>query len=119
MTLNQCTKQELIFIINRMAMRHVFGEEQRQSEIKKCLNDVEYRRVQKLLNEADNWNKIAADCRRKYCDILKQYEGKRIIDIPVDVIKKAEELLKDAQRADKKWDECMRKVDEYEHCKSN
>lgn len=111
MTLNQCTKEELIFIINRVVGRHCFSEEQRQSEIDRHLSDVVYQRQQKLLKEADNWNKIAADCRRQYLDVLAPYDGKKFIDIPIDVIQKANSLLKDAQYADRKWDECIRKVD--------
>ena len=111
MTLNQCTKEELIFIINRAVGRHCFSEEQRQAEIDRYLSDVVYQRQQKILQDAKHWCEIATDCRRQYLDILALYEGKKLIDIPIDVVKKAEMLVKDAQYADRKWEECMRKVD--------
>ena len=111
MTLKQCTKEELIFIINRIAGRHCFTEEQRRSEIDRHLCDVVYQRQQKILGEAENWNRISADCRRKYLELLASFDGKKLIDVPIDVIKKADSLMKDAQYADRKWDECMKKVD--------
>lgn len=111
MTLNQCTKEELIFIINSMARRNCFSQEQIQITIDRHLSDVVYQRQRKLLTEADNWNKIAADCRQQYLNILAPYDGKKLIDVPMDIIKKADALLKDAQYADRKWDECIRKVD--------
>ena len=112
MTLNQCTKEELIFIIKAMARRHCFTEEQVQVEIDSRLSDVVYQRQLKLLKEAENWNKISADCRQKYLELLAQYDGRKLLDIPGDIIKEANSLLKDAQYADKKWEECMKKVDE-------
>lgn len=111
MTLNQCTKEELIFIINRMARRHCYTDQQMKCEIDRHLSDVVYRRQETMLKEAENWCKISHDCRLKYIDVLAPYDGKKLIDIPVDVIKEAEMFLKDAQYADKKWEECMRKVD--------
>lgn len=113
MTLNQCTKEELINIIKREIGKHCFSEEQRQAEISCLLSDIKLQRVQKILKEADNWNTIAADNRQKYYDLLIEYEGKKLIDVPTDIIKQAETALKDAHFADKKWHECMRKVDSY------
>ena len=109
MTLNQCTKEELIFIIKRMAFRSYF--KRAEEEIEYLLSEVKYERQKKLLKEAENWNTISADCRNKYLEILKPYEGKRVIDVPLEVVKEAEKVLKDAQFADKKWDECMKKLD--------
>ena len=111
MTLNQCTKEELIFIINKMALRHCFTKEQRQAEIDRQLSDVVYQRQQKLLEVADSWSKISTDNRQKYLEIIVPYEGRKLLDIPIDIIKQAESFLKAAQYADKKWDECMKKVD--------
>lgn len=111
MTLNQCTKEELIFIINRLLLHHVFGEEQRQLEIEFRLSEVKFQRQQKLLKEADNWNVIATEKRKEYIALLNPYGGKKLIDVPVDVLKKADQILKEAKLADKKFDECMRKVE--------
>ena len=88
MTLNQCTKEELLFIIKRMAFRSYFKRD--QEEIKYLLSEVIYERQKKLLKEADNWNTISTDCRNKYIEILKPYEGKRVIDIPIEAVKEAE-----------------------------
>lgn len=111
MTLEQCTKEELIFIINKLAGYGSFNEDQKQNKIGRHLADIEFMRAQKTLNEAENWATIAADNRRQYVKLLEPYEGIKLTDIPIEVIKKAESFIKDAQYADKKWDECMRKVD--------
>lgn len=106
MTLEQCTREEFIYIINSMAARN-YGD-QKQSVIQDFILDVEFKRTLKILAEADNWQKIAADCRRKYCEFIAKYKGKPANEVPLE---KAIELLKDAQRADEKWEQCMRKVD--------
>ena len=94
-----------------MARRNCFSEEERQSVIDRHRSDVVYQRQQKLLGEANRWGQISSDNRLKYLAVLAPYDGKKLIDIPRDVIEKAESFLKAAQYADRKWDECMRKVD--------
>ena len=111
MTLEQCTKKELIEIIRRCVGKHCYTQEQMQSEIRSLLSGVELRRKQSILKEAENWSEIAHTNRMKYCELLKPYDGMKLIDIPSDVIYEADRLLKDAQYADRKWDELMRKAD--------
>ena len=50
MTLNQCTKEELIFIIKRMAFRSYF--KRAEEEIEYLISEVKYERQKKLLKEA-------------------------------------------------------------------
>ena len=106
MTLNECTKEQLLYIIKRLTWYNDF-------ELQRILCDLEYKRVEKKLAEADNWGKIADDCRRKYIEILKKHEGLRLIDVPIEDIKEMERCLKDAKKADEKYDKLMKEVDAY------
>lgn len=111
MTLQDCTKEELIFIINHILDRHFFNCD-RQPVVDACLNKVKHQRTLKLLADADRWNRMAADSRRKYIDLLKKYGGEPCVTIPTEVLKRINTHLADARYADRKWDECMRKVDQ-------
>ena len=110
MTLKECTKEELLFIIERFK-NYAFS--QGDYWLHRCLHDLEYERVRKKLTEAEQWSQVADSCRQKYVAILKKYEGKRLIDIPISEIKEAEQCLIAAEKADKKYDELMKEVDAY------
>ena len=99
MRLEDCTKAELIKIIDSF-VRNDFNGKYRLS---RCLSNIKYDRERKKINEAENWGKIAEDARNQYCDFLKKYEGYKLVDIPLDEVLKAEELLKTAEQADKKF----------------
>lgn len=100
MTLKDCTKEELIYIINYLSN---YGLMNTDFYIERALNEVEYKRERKKLDKADEWAKIAHDARMKYCDLLEQYEGVPILDIPREIIKEAQQLIKTAQDADEKY----------------
>lgn len=108
MTINDCTKEELKIIIKRLTFFQ--GDKYRLNTI---LNEIEYGRVQKKLNEAERWSEVADSCRQKYVEFLKKHEGKKLIDIPVNEIKEAEQCLKDAEKADKEYNRLMKEVDAY------
>ena len=40
-------------------------------------------------------------------ELLKPYEGKKITDIPLDILKKADSALKRSRKADEKWIKLM------------
>lgn len=103
MTLNDCTKAELIFVIERLQLWN-----QSQTHFVQCaLNDVEEQRDKKKLEEAEKLSAYACKRRQEYIDLLAPYEGKRLIDIPDSVIKKADAAMKEAQKADSKWNKIM------------
>ena len=49
----------------------------------------------------------AAEKRMAYCELMKPYEGKRLVDIPQETIEKASRLLEEAEEAARKWDRMM------------
>lgn len=108
MTLDECTKDELKIIIKRLTFFQ--GDKYRLNTI---LNEIEYGRVKKKLNEAKRWEQVANDCRQRYVEFLKKHEGKKLIDIPIDEIKKADRYLIEAGKADKEYDKLIKEVDNY------
>ena len=104
MTLKECTKEELIYIINRLTDRPFEGN---GYYVKRILIDIECKRELKKIEEAGKWAEISNDARTKYCEFLKKYEGVRPLDVPLNEINKAAELLKTAEKADKKYNKLM------------
>lgn len=108
MKLEECTKEELIFIIKRMSYFDDF-------HLNSALNDLEYKRVQRKLEEAERQASISEKYRFRYLEIAKKYAGKnmKIYDVPIEDLNEMDECLKLAQIADKKHDKLMKEVDAY------
>ena len=102
MTLQQCTKADLLWVIDR-ACKHNLSD----WAIKAALSDLALEKIRKSADEADRLRKFAYGKRMEYCDLLKPYEGRLIKDIPLDVLKKAKAALDQAEEADRKWDKLM------------
>ena len=71
MTLKECTKEELIHIVQYIAGR--IGLQKRDYYIKIALSDVEYLRTQKKLDRAEELNQIATQKRNEYINLMKQF----------------------------------------------
>ena len=99
MTLSQCSKEDLIWIINRLAQgpggRH---------QVSSALADLAYQKGMEAIDKADAAAKLAHEKRRQYIDLLAPYTGMSIADIPLDVMDKAKQLLDAAEAADKMWE---------------
>lgn len=106
MTVKDCTKDELIYIIDRLTLLDKY-------RLNTILHEVEYNRIKKKLAESERWSQISDSCRQKYIEILKKHEGKKVVDIPLSELKKAEQLLKDAEKADKEYTKLIKEVDAY------
>lgn len=98
MTLKQCTKDELLYIFNQLQEHYLFNIDY---HVKLCLSDIEYQREMKKIAE------YSFAKRTEYLKILEPYEGKKIVDIPLAILKKADKCLKEAQEADKKYQKLM------------
>ncbi|MGO5115752.1 hypothetical protein ACTQ33_12110 [Candidatus Avoscillospira sp. LCP25S3_F1] len=100
--LNKCTKQELLILIGFMR-QHDLGD--------RCFSlawdEMLYKRDLDNLTEAKMQLQIARDARDQYCEIMKPYDGKCILDIPQDVFDQGAALLAQAEAADKKWTRLM------------
>ena len=77
------------------------------SDLPFILRDLEIRKLEKQEQEADRLLNIAAEKRMAYCELMKPYDGKRLVDIPQETIEKASRLLEEAEEAGRKWDRMM------------
>ena len=105
MTLKDCTKAELLWIIDRLRNRGLYRLD---TIISIALNDLEYQREQKKLDEADRLNEESARLRQQAAELLTPYEGKSILDVPADVATMRLPSLEEAQTLDKKWNRLMK-----------
>lgn len=104
MTLKGCTKEELIFVIEQFKFHCGSSGEY---YLARALSDVEMKREEKKLAEAGRISDYAYQKRQEYIDLLAPYEGKRLVDIPATVLKKADAAMREAQEADRKWNKIM------------
>ena len=104
MTLKQCTKEELLFVIEHIQTHYMFNL---SYYINRALSELEYQRQMKKIDEADKYAKLSYEKMNEYAQLLKPYEGKKVVEIPLDIIKKADRLLKEAREADKKYTKLM------------
>ena len=106
MTLSQCSKADLIWIINRLAQgpggRH---------QVSRALADLAYQKSKDALGKAEWYAQLAAEKRQQYIDLLAPYTGMSIADIPTDILEKAADLIAVAENADKQWEKLMNIVD--------
>lgn len=105
MKLQDCTKKELLFVI-RTAKKYGLGSF--DFAIDRALNDLEYQREKSRIKKAEELSKVAHDARMEYIEILSPYDGKRLIDIPEDVLVKADQARQKAQKADEQWMKLMK-----------
>ena len=103
MKLKDCTKEDLIYVIERLQL---YNPSQKHF-LFRALNDVEMRREEKKFDEAKRISAYSSQKRQEYIDLLAPYEGKRLIDIPASVLEKADTAMREAQKADCKWNKIM------------
>lgn len=103
MKLEDCTKAELLWVIRYIRDRCIGGKH----DLERALIDLEHRQEKKRLDEAQKYASIAAEEVRRYCELMKPYDGKRFIDIPDDVINRAAAILEKERAANKKYMELM------------
>ena len=70
MTLKDCTKAELLWLIDWMCTHSMFRHD---IEIERALNALEYQREQKKLDEADRLNEESARLRQQAAELLTPY----------------------------------------------
>jgi len=97
--LKDCTKEELIFVIERLQFYHLFGD----YYIQRALCDVEEERECRRLEEARRLTDVRLQNLQQYSDLLGPYEGKSFADIPQDVLDRAITALERYEAADRKW----------------
>lgn len=103
MKLKDCTKEELLFVIERLQLYNLSDD----YYIQRVLCDVKERRASRKLEEARRLSALFSQKWQEYIDILSPYDGKRLKDIPPEVLDRADTAMKEAQAADMKWRKLM------------
>lgn len=103
MTLKQCTKEELIRIINDLQTRCENGEYYTD----RALNDIQYEHQRKEIKEAERWAQISHDATMEFVRVMKLHDGLPLSEIPIWVLERARELIETQKRADKEFNRLM------------
>ena len=96
MRLSECTKAELLQIINRVHERSIV---RLNREMTMTLNELNYVWEQNRLTEAEEAeyvNQMAYNAGQKAYELLSPYEGIHLRDVPSEIIEQANEAIKDA-----------------------
>ena len=104
--LKDCTKPELLFIIQQFKLHCGSSGEY---YLMQALNDVQMQRLEALHAEAGRLSDLAYSKRQEYITLLSPYEGMRLSDIPLPVLDAADAAMKEAKAADCKWANLMMK----------
>jgi hypothetical protein len=91
-----CTKEELLYIIERLSWLSDY-------HLNLILNEIEYNREKKRIEEAQKFADIAYKKRNEALEILKPYVVKPLKDVPAAISKKADALLAEATAAERRW----------------
>lgn len=99
MTLRDCTKEELIFVIKRLQFYSLSNDHC----VRRALCDVEEERERRRLEEARRLADVRLQNLQQYNELLGAYEGKPLAEIPQDVRDRAGAALEQYEAADRKW----------------
>lgn len=99
MRLKDCTKEELIFVIERLQFYSLSGD----YYVQRALRDVAEQREDRKLEETRRLTDVMLQNLQQYNELLGPYEGKSFADIPQDVMDRAVAALERYEAADKKW----------------
>lgn len=108
MRIKDCTKEELIFLLKKLTDDSFSAK----FKLVSYLSEIEIKRSNKYIREADHWADRAEDFRKQYAEVLKPYRYCKVVDIPIHIIKEAERCLKEAEQCDRLWQECMQNFEE-------
>lgn len=100
-SLEKYSKADLIWIIKAMQAHMLWPD------LDCILADLEYKKEQSRLNQAQKLSQTAYDLTLEYNALLAPYEDKTWRDIPDAVNSEALALLKRIKQADQKWRKLM------------
>ena len=100
-SLEKYSKADLIWIIKAMQAHMLWPD------LDRILADLEYKKEQDRLDQAQKLSQTACDLTLEYNALLAPYEDKTWRDIPDAVNSEALALLKRIKQADQKWRKLM------------
>lgn len=104
MKLTDCTKPELIWVIEQAGKLSLGNTEY---YINRALNDLQFQREMERIEKAEKLTEISRKATEEYVQLLKPYEGK-LSEVPLDVLRKADLALKRSKEANEKYCRLMR-----------
>ena len=96
--LRKLSKEELIWCILKFEKLSLGWP-----SLNAILADLKFKKDMDKIDRCDMLAKKAHDKRMEYCELLKPYDGKLIVEIPQQILDQAAELLREADAADKEW----------------
>ena len=83
--LESLTKADLIWVINQMRLEPLGDHRFRRAMI-----ELEHQREMDRIDEVDRQLEISIEANKQAADILRPYDGQRIVDIPHAVLEQAD-----------------------------
>lgn len=103
MTLKDCTKEELIFVIKRLQLYNLSGSHY----IQLALRDVEAERDRRKFDEAKRLSNYSFQKLQEFIALMASYDGKRLVDIPDSAFNKAYAAMREVKKAEREWNKIM------------
>lgn len=104
MTLSECTKADLLWIIKRIEYRYLSEGEY---AVKRALGELALEKQQQIYDEAEKLAEAANQRRQQYIELIEPYVGMRLSEIPLHVLEKGAALIQEAEAFDEKWNKLM------------
>ena len=104
MTLKDCTKDELIFVIERLQF---YGLTAGDFYIRRALCDVEDKRERRKYEEIERLSGVMSKKAREIDQLYLPYDDNPYCQIPDDVVAKAEIIAREYDKARLKWYKLM------------
>lgn len=93
---NRYSKRDLLWLLRRLSIRCCY-------DIEVAMADLEYEKEKRRIAEAEAAGKMADKKRREYIALMFKYDGGRLADMTLADLKKAQQLLHEAEAADRKF----------------
>ena len=97
--LKRFTRDELIYIIARMCYKDSYKDH----ILQRAIIDLDFKREMEKIDEEEHLANIADEKARAYNAILEPYKGKKLGEIPMEVINRAHAALQEYRLANDRY----------------
>ena len=102
MQLKNCTKKELLWIIQAMCRYDLTDR-----HLRLALDDLQYERERDRLDRAHQLLQVSSAASQRYAELVRPYEGIPLADVPMEVLQEADAALDEFNTANKEWRKLM------------
>lgn len=96
MKLSDCTKADLLWVVKHLCSHYLSDGEY---FLERTLNDLSLQKEQERLDAARKYAAITDSARKRWVSLMAPYDGRRLLDIPIDVIQEADAAMQEAVAA--------------------